>query len=88
MGSQISEELPPDFEQAGDEWSLTDLATMNFIATSRLYDVMMALLMDADLEKGQHLLKLHLDGGLLMPAPSFDGNFVSTEVNNGPDTPG
>lgn len=69
-------------DEVQEEWTLTDLATMQFIATSRLYDVMMALLMEADSEKAEHLLGLHAEGSLLMPAPGFNGTFVTSAANS------
>jgi len=64
-----------------------DFYMMQFIVLSRIYDVLMTQLMVDDAEKGEHLLGLHAEGGLLMPEPTFNGVFVTSAASATDSTP-
>lgn len=68
-------------ENGTDPFSDHNLAISQFILTARLYDVMFALLREARPDVARDLLELHGAGNLIGPQPSFNGVFITDEVN-------
>lgn len=66
-----------------DPFSDYNLRVSQFILTARLYDVMLGLLREANPAVARDLLELHMSGAILGPQPSFNGAFVTDEVNTG-----
>lgn len=64
-----------------DPFSFENMPMMNFIMQARIYDVLMALLTEANKDLARQLLELHASGAMMGPSPAFSGNFVTDSLN-------
>ena len=78
MDGDMLEKVPHD---ENDPFSPNNLRISQFILTARLYDVMFALLKEANPEVARSLLELHANGAIVGPQPSFNGTFITDVVN-------
>lgn len=69
-------------EATGPDVKFDDVTMANFIVTARVYDVLMALLKEANPDAARDLLELHRSGSLLGSVPSFNGNFLTDLMND------
>lgn len=70
-----------DADEEQDPFSPHNLAISQFILSARIYDVLMALLMEQNREVAKDILELHAGGNLIGPQPSFNGLFITDEAN-------
>lgn len=68
-----------------DPYSPENIGTVQFIVMARLYDVMMALLREANPDAARDLLELHQAGVLVGGGPWFGGTFLSDVMNSQSD---
>lgn len=64
-----------------DPFSPENLAKAQFFVSCRIYDVLIAILKHADAAVARDILELHLQGNILGPSPSFNGNFLTDMMN-------
>lgn len=67
---------------AQDAFAPENIGVIHFIQNQRIYDVLLALLTDANPEMAKDLLELHATGSFMGPEPRFDGHFITDEVNS------
>ena len=73
-------------EQVDDPFSPHNLAISQFIMSCRTYDVLMALLTEANPTLAKDLLELHATGSVMGPQPAFNGQFITDLVNQSEDS--
>lgn len=75
--------LPPDSGHAdgADPFAPENIGVVQFIMQARIYDVLMALLMESNEEAAANLLEIHSQGALMGTAPFFTGAFITDLAN-------
>lgn len=66
----------------GKDLNEIDWLIQNFIATARVYDVLMALLKEQNDAVARDILELHMSGHLIGPMPRMTGVFLTDEMND------
>lgn len=78
-------------EVSQDPFSKENIDIVQFITLARIYDVLLALLQEADADVAGRLLEIHSMGGLMGPSPKFSGAFITDianeEESDGESTP-
>jgi len=79
--------LPPENDGSNpdgashDPFAPENVGAIAYITQARIYDVMIAILMELNEEAANNLLEIHSHGALVGPSPSFVGNFITDELN-------
>jgi hypothetical protein len=68
-----------------DPFAPEHVGAISFITQARLYDLLMAILGELNTDAAANLLEIHSAGALAGPSPSFNGNFITDEMNVEPE---
>jgi hypothetical protein len=74
----------PEGSENPDPFAPENVGAIAYITQARIYDVLVAILMELNEDAANNLLEIHSHGAVVGPSPSFVGNFITDELNTEP----